>query len=186
MLAEKDYSEAADMLRCPMATIKAVAEVESSGSGMLPDGRPVIRFESHIFSRQTVGEYDASHPDISTVRWVKGLVKGGIAEWDRLGRAAGLDRTAALKACSWGMFQIMGFNFEPAGYRTIQSFVNGMYAGEAEHLRAFCRLVIAWGLDDELRSKNWAKFASGYNGPGYAANKYDSKLAAAYAKHGGI
>jgi len=35
----------------------------------------------------------------------------------------------------------------------------------------------------ELRAKNWAKFAQGYNGSQFAANKYDLKLANAYAKH---
>lgn len=33
-----------------------------------------------------------------------------------------------------------------------------------------------------LREKRWADFARGYNGPGYAANKYDQKLQAAYEK----
>jgi hypothetical protein len=36
-------------------------------------------------------------------------------------------------------------------------------------------------LDDELRAKNWAAFAKGYNGSGYRANQYDTRLAKAYA-----
>ena len=34
-----------------------------------------------------------------------------------------------------------------------------------------------------LRRKQWAKFASLYNGPGYRQNRYDEKLATAYARH---
>jgi hypothetical protein len=38
------------------------------------------------------------------------------------------------------------------------------------------------GLLPALRSLDWAAFAKGYNGPGYSANKYDRKLAKAYAE----
>ncbi|MFB9080551.1 N-acetylmuramidase domain-containing protein [Flavobacterium procerum] len=34
-----------------------------------------------------------------------------------------------------------------------------------------------------LRNKNWASFALKYNGPAYKTNKYDEKLARAYAKY---
>jgi hypothetical protein len=33
-----------------------------------------------------------------------------------------------------------------------------------------------------MQELNWAAFAKGYNGPGYAKNAYDVKLAQAYAK----
>src|SRR5690606_7984441 len=36
-----------------------------------------------------------------------------------------------------------------------------------------------------LRRKDWARFARLYNGPGYAQNRYDEKLAQAYARHAG-
>ncbi|NBT89135.1 MAG: DUF3380 domain-containing protein, partial [Flavobacteriaceae bacterium] len=32
-----------------------------------------------------------------------------------------------------------------------------------------------------LKAKDWAGFAKGYNGPAYAKNAYDTKLAGAYA-----
>ena len=44
MLNEDDYKEAAELLRCDIPAIKAVAEVESSGAGFLCDGRPKILF----------------------------------------------------------------------------------------------------------------------------------------------
>ena len=34
-----------------------------------------------------------------------------------------------------------------------------------------------------LQNRNWADFAKRYNGPAYAQNKYDEKLAKAYAKY---
>ena len=49
MLRESDLIAAADRLDVPLASIKAVNEVESSGRGFLADGRPVILFERHVF-----------------------------------------------------------------------------------------------------------------------------------------
>ncbi len=37
-------------------------------------------------------------------------------------------------------------------------------------------------LDDALRAKDWAKFARGYNGPGYKKNSCDTKMAKADAR----
>ena len=37
-------------------------------------------------------------------------------------------------------------------------------------------------LELKLAAHDWAGFARGYNGPGYAQNAYDTKLAAAYRK----
>ena len=37
-------------------------------------------------------------------------------------------------------------------------------------------------METLLKAKDWANFARGYNGPAYAKNRYDVKLAAAYAK----
>ena len=44
------------------------------------------------------------------------------------------------------------------------------------------RFIIASRLAKPLRDKNWAAFARGYNGAGYAKNAYDKKIASAYAR----
>ena len=93
-----------------------------------------------------------------------------------------LDREAALKSASWGRFQIMGFNHASAGHATIQTFIDAMFKSESAHLDAFVAFLQSTGLNDALKKKDWAKFARGYNGPDYAANKYDTKLEDAYNK----
>jgi hypothetical protein len=105
------------------------------------------------------------------------------AQHGRLERAAAINRDAALESCSWGMFQIMGFNWNRCGVNSLQEFVNAMYKGEDAQLQIFVNYIIKAGLSDEIRDKRWAAFARQYNGAGYAANKYDIKLAAAYKKH---
>lgn len=178
-LTDADYARAAQLLGCDQAAIRAVAAVESGGDGFLPDGRPKILFEAHIFSRLTAHKFDG-HPQISTRTWNRDLYKGGAAEYDRLEAAKALDYPAALQSASWGKFQTMGFNYKRCGFITIHQFVEAMYKNEGAHLTAFCNLVKSFGLDDELRNHDWLPFAEGWNGPGFARIQYDRLLANAY------
>jgi peptidoglycan hydrolase-like protein with peptidoglycan-binding domain len=182
ILAEDDYTQAAALIRCDVAAIKAVAEVESRGAGFLPDGRPKILFERHKFHAFTGGKYDATHPDISN-KSPGGYGAGGTHQWDRFDEAAALDETAAIKSCSWGKFQAMGFNFKVCGFANVDDFHAAMMKSEGEHLKAFCNFIAGNNLDGALRNHQWAKVAEGYNGANYKINQYDTKLAAAYKKY---
>jgi hypothetical protein len=163
--------------------VRAVAEVEARGSGFLRNSDlPAILFEGHIFHRLTGGRFSKAHPTISYPAWTKQHYKGGRGEYDRLAAAAKLDREAALKSASWGRFQIMGFNHRAAGFETVEDFVNAMGEGEGEHLRAFGNFLEANPrMVEALCGKQWAEFARRYNGPGYAQNQYDAKMAAEFA-----
>ena len=177
----RDYERAAERLLCEVAALRAVAKVECGGrTGFLPDRRPKILFESHWFHKLTAGRFDRSHPEVSTPSWVRNY-KGGPGEYDRLGAALELDREAALKSASWGMFQILGVNHRAAGFETVEAFVEAQRDSEGAQLDGFVGFVITNRLDDELRDKRWADFARGYNGPGFKQNRYDTKMAEAYA-----
>jgi hypothetical protein len=92
--------------------------------------------------------------------------------------AYGIDQDAALQACSWGKFQIMGFNYAAAGFKSVKELSLAMSLGEAEHIKAF--LKFAKGnrtLLSGLRTKNFEMIAEGHNGaawrsinPEYANN----------------
>ncbi|MES1977304.1 MAG: N-acetylmuramidase family protein [Pseudomonadota bacterium] len=180
-LTPQDFQDAAIKLKCDVAAIKAICHVEAPRGGFNPDGTPVTLFEGHKFHKFTSGRFDQQAPDLSYASWTRKFYgKDWLAEQDRLQRAMRLDREAALKSASWGKFQIMGFNFGMVGFNSIQAFVNAMYAGEREHLMAFLLFVQNAGLVPALRRNDWAAFALGYNGEGYAANQYDTKLAAAF------
>jgi hypothetical protein len=175
--------DAAQDLGVAVAAVRAIAEVESAGSGMNANGVPKILFEAHHFSRLTKRRYDKSNPNISSPTWNRKLYKGGDAEHGRLQEAAALDRDAALQSASWGRFQIMGFHWQRLGYPSVQAFVNDMYAGEDGQLRAFTRFIKTdKALHAALKALDWKGVALRYNGSGYAANKYDQKLAQAYAR----
>jgi len=183
-LTEADYDRAAQALGCDIPAIKAVCEVEAPRGGFLDDGvTPVILFEAHHFSRLTGHQYDATHASISSRTWNRTLYAGGMREHRRLADAAALNREAALQSASWGRFQIMGYNWTLTGHKSLQEFINDMYRDEGAHLDAFVGFVKNSGLAPALQAHNWMDFAKGFNGAGFAANKYDQKLAAAYLKH---
>jgi len=184
-LSEADFKAAADQLGVELATVKAIAEVESTDSAFLTSGDPVILFEAQIFSSQTGGEYDTDHPNISAPVWDRTLYgKSGQHQHTRLDEAIELDETAALKSASWGMFQIMGFNHGKAGYDTVQEFVGAMEESESKQLGAFVNFVESnSNMVKALQEKDWASFAYSYNGAGYKANAYDTKLEDAYNRH---
>jgi hypothetical protein len=190
LLTDSDYESAAKSLKCDVAAIKAVAEVESSGNGFLSDGRVKILFEGHQFYKFTKGAYAVSHPTICYKKWTtKFYTKGpnadvrGAGELARLEEAMALDRTAALLSASYGKFQIMGFNFAVAGFKTVDEFFEKMQISEGEHLNAFCNYIKANALDDLLRAHNWGGFALRYNGADFKKNQYDTKLAKAHKKY---
>ena len=182
-MTEKDLQNAAKKLGCEVAAVKAVVKVEAGkGGGFLPDGRPKILFESRWFHKLTNAKHDSTHPHLSTPTWVRNY-KGGSGEYTRLNEAIKLNRQAALKATSWGSFQILGVNFVLAGFAAVNKFVKAQVKSEGEHLKAFVNFVIGNNLDDELRDRRWADFAKRYNGPGYKQNRYDEKMASAYEEY---
>ncbi len=189
-LVELDFQTAARELRCAVAAVKAVCEVEAPEGGFDAEGRPRILFEGHKFSAATGGRFDRSHPTLSYPVWTRQhYARGATAdarnagEHQRLQAACALDRQAALASASWGKFQILGANFKACGFATLQTFINAMYASESTQLGAFIRFVRHEQLDDEMRELRWADFARRYNGPRYAENNYHGKLAAAHRRH---
>ncbi len=185
MITIEAYKRAAEVIGCEVAVIQAVAEVESRGSGFNADGTPKTLFEGHWFHKFTNGQYSGiwKYRSISYPRWTRIWYGKQKAEKKRLDLACSLDREAGLKSASWGAFQIMGFNYELCGFRTIQEFVNAMYKSEDEHLLAFINYVKSRKLGKYLREKNFEMFAYYYNGSGYKKNKYAKKMWQKYYKY---
>lgn len=172
------------------ASLKAVVEVEASGKGFIGDV-PKILYEPHIMHRLlTKKNYITirnnlmkAHPNLCYPRW--GTYKYGAEsiQHKRLEIASQFNRDTALESCSWGLGQVMGFHWKSLGYESLQAFINDMYESEAKQLEAMIRFIKVNGLLLALKNKDWVKFAKGYNGSGYAKNKYHIKLANAYAKY---
>ena len=166
------------------AALRAVAAVESSGSGFLapPSDLPKVLFEGHAFHRLTQGRFDEDEPTLSFPKWTREHYAGtALGEWRRLERAKELDRAAALQSASWGMFQIMGFNYALCGFSDVDAFTASQCSGADGQLETFARFIARDRFLIPLRTHAWARFAEIYNGPAFAKNQYDRKLASAFA-----
>lgn len=188
-LTEQEIREAARGLGCHPAALAAVAEVESGPRGAFDaEGRPTILYERHVFHRLTEGRHDDA-----TLRFDGRLYllsdpsPGGYGlyahQYLKLEAARAIAPAAALMACSWGLFQIVGENHRLAGYPSIDLFVDAMETGVEYHLLAFANFISS-GLimRQALRDRDWPRFAERYNGPAYRKNKYDEKIRAAYER----
>ncbi len=188
-LTNTQIQKAAKRLGVEAAAIKAVIDVESSGGGFLKNGKPKILFEGHIFWTQlqakgiSPSKHRKGNEHILYPNWTRKYYQGGNAEHHRLASAMKINREAALASASWGMFQVMGFNYFVADFPDVESFVEAQHQSEYEHLKAFLGYIKHNRLVKHLKTKNWAKFAAGYNGKDYKKNKYDIRLALAYKKH---
>ena len=190
-ITDKDFSKAADLLECETAALKAVKQVETGGKGgFLQSNRPTILFEGHIFWKQLKQRgidphrYAGDNPDIVYEKWTKAHYKGGEGEYGRLLRARAINEDAANASASWGMFQIMGFNYASCGEKSVAGFVKAMCKSEIDQLLLSARFINGnKAMLEALRKKDWAGFAKLYNGPQYAQNKYDQKLESAYHKN---
>ncbi|MER8455865.1 N-acetylmuramidase domain-containing protein [Mesorhizobium sp. M1300] len=162
--------------------LHAFLDVETLGHGFDAQGRPVVLFEPHVFFRNLTGakRAQAVAAGLAYAKW--GEKPYPKDSYPRLKAACAIDETAALKSASWGLGQVLGENFEAAGFLTVQAMVEAMKDDEENQLLAAVNFIKANKLDDNLRNHDWVGFAKGYNGAGYRKNAYDTRLADAYRK----
>jgi hypothetical protein len=180
-LSDAGMDEVCSTLGVSESEVWAVLTVETRGFGLFQDRRPRILFERHIFHRLTDGRHDAGNADVSQAK--SGGYVGGASEYTRLEKAMGLDREAALQSASWGIGQVMGSNFQVAGFTTVDDMVAAMVEDEDNQLLAMANFIKGSHLDGALQRQSWVSFARGYNGPEFKKNEYDTRLAAAHAKY---
>jgi N-acetylmuramidase/Putative peptidoglycan binding domain len=183
-ISASGFQSAVAALGVDTPTLLALLTVETPGCGFLSDRRPQILFERHIFSRLTGGAWDAQYPSISNPV-PGGYGPGGAQQYARLGSAVALNQEAALQSASWGLGQVMGENFAESGFSSVDAMVTGMCASEDQQLDAVVGFITSHGLQTALQAQDWATYAHGYNGPNYAQNAYDTKLAHYYALFSG-
>jgi len=171
--------------------------------------RPVILFERHQFSKYSAGKFDEDYPFISSKKpylRIRGKDRKIIPEREaefkslkkknqlatsnyyppdsnsnyvRLSKAYLLDKTAALKSASWGMFQVMGFNYAACGFNSVEAFVDAMATSEKEQVMAFASFIKAnKKLSKAIKEKDWLMFAVNYNGA--QQEGYDVQMKKAY------
>lgn len=182
-----------------LALLRAVIEIEARGSGFDKQGRVLILYEPHVAWR-VLGRIIESKAHSQAARsqaiadrremQASGLAypKWGERPYPRDSypnflKAARINPEAAAQACSWGLGQILGENHKAAGYDSATKMASAFATGEDEQLAGMVRFIRANPtMHRSLLARDWAGFASRYNGPGYKKHNYHSRLAAAYAK----
>lgn len=185
-LTETDFEEVAAELGVEVAAIKAVVEIEAGRTheGFAAPGKPLINFDLSMFRRfatrrgVNLSKYSKSHSVVFASS------RGSQTRAHRrLEAAKSINPHAAVEGTFWGMFQIGGFNWKKCGAENIDDFVCRMSRSERDQLEMFASFISSTGLVKHLKTKNWAAFARGYNGPGYAKRSYHTRMAQAYARH---
>ncbi|CAA6808671.1 MAG: Putative phage-encoded peptidoglycan binding protein [uncultured Sulfurovum sp.] len=169
------------------AAVKAVVKVESNGRGFHRDGSLKILFEGHIFWKElnkvnvNPNNHVEGNKDILFKSYTKAYYRSSL-QYGRLNKAKRIHKEAALKSASYGMFQVMGFNYKVAGFNSVDDFIASLQKSEKNQLEAFFNFVKnTKGCFKALQNKDWARFARIYNGPAYRTNQYDEKMERHYA-----
>ena len=182
----EDIHAVADTAGIDRAALRAVLSVETGGSGFDKSGRPKALFERHYFYKfikdDPVLLDQASAAGLAYPKWgERPYPKGSDAVYAEIEAAYEMRPDAALMATSWGLGQIMGSNWKMTGAASVEEMVRQAMESETNQLHHMIGFIKSAGLLDKLKAKDWAGFAKGYNGPAYAKNAYDTKLAGAYA-----
>jgi hypothetical protein len=169
------------------AALRAVMSVEAAGSGFDAAGRPKALFERHHFYKWLKAQPEklemAVEAGLAYPKWgEKPYPKGSEAVYGEIQAAYEIDAEAALLSTSWGLGQIMGSNWKATGADSVVVMVREAMESEGNQLRHMANFIKSAGLIDEIQNKDWAGFAKKYNGPAYAQNQYDVKLASAYER----
>lgn len=152
----------ADRLGIPTESALAVFYVESKQAYDLNTGLVIIRYEPHIFKRK-------SGKDVPARRG------GQAAEWDNFRRAYVAHPQAALDSCSYGLPQLMGFNFGVTKHPNAHEMVLAFQDSCVEQVGGFFGFVVKNKLVSAIKKQDWRAFARVYNGPG-AVDDYSTKL----------
>lgn len=173
-------------------TLVAVVEAESNGVPFTKvDGRnvPLVRIEGHYFDRLVPASKQKQARAAGLASPKAGVVKNPKSQADRYRMfqlMCDIDKDAAIMSCSWGVGQVMGVHWQKLGFGSASEFHTFIMSGLRSQVEVMVRFIENAGLIDELKRQDWAGFARIYNGPRYRDNKYDTKMAAAYARYGGM
>ncbi len=189
---DADYEKVAAKLEMEMCVVKAVAKVESRGNGFDNNCRAKILYERHWFSKLTNRQYDNDRFISAKQTFKRGSKDkneyyGGWSR-ERFDKAKALNEDAAIQATSWGAFQIMGFNYEDAGFNSPKEMMNAMEESTEKQVESFITFISNYrkgAAKNAMKNRDWAKVAEIYNGSDYKKTNMTPKwkMSIIYAKN---
>lgn len=174
-------------------------EVGARQDGFSEEGKAIINYERHQFSELTAHQYDHKYPSISNPRFYFPKKNEDhpynctqSERWGLLLFAASIDYEAAVQATSFGLFQIMGFNYHLCGCDSPAQFVDAMHISEQRQFQVWLTFIKEFDCLEPLQrgdtlafairyntGRNW-RIAENYNKPKAAAQKYANELRVKY------
>lgn len=186
----------ANILSVESQSLLAVMMVESAGKPFGRDGRPIVRFENHIFWNQW-GKTHKSKFEIHFMfgrnadgtarsdakRWMGHFFRKDMSspwrqlhvdssqvtqdlEWEVLEFAMSLAGDQAINSTSFGLSQIIGFNSTQAGYSSPKEFMSCMNSEKMQIVAMAEFIKNDRRLLEAIRTLDFVAFAKVYNGPG--------------------
>lgn len=147
--------------KIPLARLLAIIEVESSGSGFGKDGRLLLQFEPNVFSRRSGVPLDK----LNKWTWDENKVDVQSKEWLAFEDASKLNPIIAMESTSWGLPQIMGFNFKLAGYQDVKSMVESFKVSEYNQIKGLLNFINSnRALYNAIITGDYEKTSEIYNG----------------------
>lgn len=140
----------------------AVFQVESKQAYDLETGLVMVRFESHIFKRYTQRTIANTHGNQNN-------------EWQALQQASEHNLEAALLSTSFGLPQLMGFNWQYTQHSSVEKMVLAFQNSCEQQVNGFFDFIVKQNLLKPLQQNNWPEFVRRYNGPANVA-VYTEKL----------
>lgn len=167
--------------------LRAVAVVESSGSGWFNSGLPKILWERHKFwqwVKNSSSRVVSWFANPAAGDYTMDVNKNGVNDsWEKLSLAIGKEPLAALQSISIGKFQVLGRYYRECGYNHP---IEMLYACSRSEYAQYCLLrdyilKVANCKDAFLQinsnPNDCRVFAKAYNGAGYDKYDYHTKIA---------
>jgi len=176
MLTEKEFLKLSSVFGIQKSSIKAIVEVESSGSGFdQATGKIKIQFEPAWFKRLS---------KLTSGLWSTNKVDVQSKEWLAFNDAFAKNANKAMESTSIGNMQVMGFHYARLGFKSVGAMWDFAKISEYNQLWLGLKFLSTdRALYQAILQKNWKEVARRYNGANYWILKYDKKLEAAEIKH---
>jgi len=181
-------ARAAEANGLPVDQMLAVAWVESRGKAYTKingEDLPLILPEPHIFYRNlpVALRAQAVSAGLASKKWNRKLYRGTQkGRYEQLFEMRAIHNDAGICAPSYGIGQVLGQNWKSLGFDSPTAFFARVMSGVEGQADVMARFIVVNKLKDELERCDWKGFARAYNGPSYAENAYDKKMADAYAE----
>lgn len=198
-----------NLLDVDKEALLAVIAIESSGNAFSKSGKPIIRFENHIFwkywGKNNPTQFDNFYMFAKDANgksradgknWLGHWFRSSTTdvwhemhktlseetqqlEWQAFEKARTLDDKTAIYSTSFGLGQVIGFNALQAGYQDVDEFVNDMSSEKLQLISVIEFIKNNKTMLEALRQNDFVSFAKVYNGPGQPA-VYGEKIKNVY------